>query len=471
MIRGLVAVLVASPTAAFAQPAREGFALDRFHAPPSVEDGFARERPSTLGHLRPSASLVADYAYAPLVLAQGDASVGNVVGHEAALHLALALGILDRFQAEVGLPLTVFQSGDDPALPVSVGGVPVRAQTYDAPGRFAVGDPTVGASVLAFGEETGPQVGASLAFPIPVGSQEDLASDGGFGMRLRADGALVSSGGSIGLGLGFARRPRRAFEAGVLETGNELTFDAGAYVSVADGVEAGLEVVGATLVRDAFASDQTALEALLGARVALPMGLVVGVGGGPGLTRAAGTPTVRALLTVGFALPRPPKPEERTGPRPEEEDIIGAAPTDRDADGIPDDRDLCPVDAEPTNGMDDEDGCPDTVRYEDGRIRLMGGISFAFGSEEIAAESIQTVEELAALLGAHPEIASVRIQGYGDERDGSRADMALATRRARALAARLVELSIDEGRLQTRGVAGDPEHGSGHIEVVVVEGP
>jgi len=471
MFRRLLAVAVfALPTRASAQAAREGFALDRYHAPPSIEDGLGRERPDTLGHLRPSAALVVDYGYAPLVLGQGGDAIGNVVGHQVVGHVAAALGILDRFQVDLDVPVTLFQSGDDPAILAFHDGQPVGARTFEAPGSFAMGDPAIGGSVLALGEKTGPQIGASLAFPLPLGSQEDLASDGGFGMRLRADGALVGDGGSIGAGLGFARRPRRAFEPGVLETGNEITFDLGAYLSVTDDVEALFELGGATEFREAFASDETAIETLLGARMSLPPGLVIGVGAGPGLTRAVGVPTLRAVVEVGFAPARAAAPVGRTGPSPEEEDIIGPAATDRDSDGIPDERDLCPVDAEPTNGVDDEDGCPDTVRLEDGRIRLIGGIAFEHGTDQTTAESQQVVEELAALLVAHPELASVRIQGYGDERDGSRQDLALATSRARAVRARLVEMNVDEGRLGARGVPGEPSHSGGHIEVVVVEG-
>ena len=41
-----------------------------------------------------------------------------------------------------------------------------------------------------------------------------------------------------------------------------------------------------------------------------------------------------------------------------------APPTDTDKDGIPDNLDKCPKEAETFNGYQDTDGCPDTVPSE-----------------------------------------------------------------------------------------------------------
>lgn len=460
IVRGLLAALISlAPAAALAQ-AREGFALDRFHAPPSVEDGLARALPGTLGHLRPSAALAVDYGYAPLVLAQGDdvAVVGHVVGHEAVGRLVGAFGILDRFQAEVEVPVTVFQSGDDPA---------VRGATFEAPEAFGAGDPAIGGSALLFGRaERGAQLGASLAVAIPVGSQDALAGDGGVGMRGHWLFAWLSPSFGLGANLGFAARPARRYDD--VRTGSELLLDAGAYVPLGD-LRLSAEIAGATLVSDAFSPRRTPLEALVGARWVHSTGIAVGAGAGPGIGHAVGVPTVRGLLTVGWAPPRP----RETGPvrrSNEDEDLVGPAAGDTDGDGLDDDRDQCLRDPEPTNGVDDEDGCPDTVRVEPDRIRILFPVAFEPGTDALTAESIPVVEEIATVLASRPEIRVVRIQGHGDRQDGSRRDVALAERRARAVRDGLVELGVDSSRLRIRGERGAPRRGGGYVELTIVEG-
>ncbi len=452
-------LVLLAPAAAIAQ-ARDGFTLDRYHAPPSVEDGLSRALPGTLGHLRPSAALAADYGLAPLVLAQGDdvAVVGNVVGHQAVGRLVASLGILDRYQADLEVPVTVFQSGDDPA---------VRGATFEAPDAAAAGDPAIGGSALLLGDaERGAQLGTALAVVIPVGSQDALAGDGGVGVRAQALFAWLSPSLGLGANLGFARRPAREYDD--IRTGSELLFDAGTYIPLGD-IRLSAEISGATLASDAFSPRRTPVEALVGARWIHSSGIAVGAGAGPGITRAVGVPTVRGLVTVGWA-PARPREEGRVRRSNEEEDFVGPSAGDTDGDGLADDRDECIRDPEPTNGVDDEDGCPDTIRVEPERIRVLFPIAFQFGTDALTAESVQVVEEVAAVLASHAEIRVVRIQGHGDQQDGSRRDVALAERRARAVQAALVELGVDARRLRVRGQRGAPAHAAGYVELNIVEG-
>ena len=73
-----------------------------------------------------------------------------------------------------------------------------------------------------------------------------------------------------------------------------------------------------------------------------------------------GQPTATASTT--------PSTSASTSPRTSDnfQDDDGCPDPDNDADGIPDDFDTCPNDAEDPDGFEDEDGCPDPDNDKDG---------------------------------------------------------------------------------------------------------
>ena len=124
----------------------------------------------------------------------------------------------------------------------------------------------------------------------------------------------------------------------------------------------------------------TAFEALLGASWSPLAELRVDAGVGPGLSAALGTPALRGLLRISYRSQpaRPPSaapadadadgiPDARdrcpldAEDRDAHEDEDGCSEPDDDWDGVPDERDRCPMQAEDTNGVQDEDGCADAA--------------------------------------------------------------------------------------------------------------
>jgi outer membrane protein OmpA-like peptidoglycan-associated protein len=147
-----------------------------------------------------------------------------------------------------------------------------------------------------------------------------------------------------GAEVGINIRPDRAFAD--VEVGSEIAYRAGIQLPVISSLRLLAEIDGAK----PFSGDANyaPLEGLFGARLGIGS-LVAGAGVGVGFTDSAGTPTLRGLVNLGWRSKRPAEKLRR------EPDVIA----DEDRDGITDDEDLCPSQAEDIDGDRDADGCPD----------------------------------------------------------------------------------------------------------------
>lgn len=132
------------------------------------------------------------------------------------------------------------------------------------------------------------------------------------------------------------------------EWGNQLYTRMGAGYEVTDATAFSLDITSNfTYKGNASAAP---IEALLGARQLLPANLVLRGGVGTGLTKAVGSPAFRAVLSIGWE-PRDEEPVIEADPVP--------AVADTDGDGLLDDVDACPDQPEDTDGVVDDDGCPE----------------------------------------------------------------------------------------------------------------
>jgi OmpA-OmpF porin, OOP family len=393
--------------------------------------------------------------------------------------------------------------------------------TYAPPSTTAVGDLRLGADVRLLGAYRTPvTVAAGLQVELPTGSRADFAGDGAVRLALRA------------LAAGELRRFVWAAKVGFLYRAQDTPIDGtpfGSEVFVAasagfrtagDRLVAGLELHGATVVTegDAFLDRRaTPLELLLGAHYQAARDLRVGIGVGPGLARAFGTPALRLVASVEWAPPAPSPAvvppatdRDRDGVFDEEDacpDVPGIRtddpttngcpaaepapdpPSDRDGDGIIDEEDACPdqpgirTDDPATSGcpppppdqdgdgvLDAEDACPTVpgqrdpdparngcplVRVDTGQIRILEQIQFKFGSAVILPESAPILQGVVDIMKAHPEITRVTVQGHTDN-IGSRAiNQRLSTRRARAVMRWLVRQGIAPQRLAFKGFGMD----------------
>jgi len=432
---------------------------------------------------------VLDYAHAPLVLSQtiGGATdeVGAIVRHRLVAHASFALGLGDRVELSLGLPLALVQKGQSPAA---------LGESFAAPSAPALGDPSVGASVRLVGEAPsddepgGFQLAVAGAFLLPVGSQSGLSGDGSVGARGHVLAAVDTPNVTPMFDAGIAYRPSRTYVSA--ELGTELLLGAGLQVHL-EPVQLMFELAFATMLRagQAFSSEGTGLEALLGVRYEHTSGFTVGAAGGLGLIGTVGVPDGRGLLTVGFAPPRERSESATTEPFeevpglgvatdndrdgdgiedtrdgcPQEaedrdgfEDADGCPDADNDADGVPDTTDECAAEAETVNGLRDDDGCPENVEITDTHIQLGMPVTFGRRSAEIGPAATEPLGLLVELLRSRTDLTLIQVEGRASQDEGRRRQqLDMSERRATAVISFLVERGIDASRLIAVGLGAD----------------
>jgi outer membrane protein OmpA-like peptidoglycan-associated protein/opacity protein-like surface antigen len=130
------------------------------------------------------------------------------------------------------------------------------------------------------------------------------------------------------------------------------------------------------------------------------------------------------------------------------EDADGCPDLDNDRDGIVDTADRCPFIAESTNGWQDTDGCPDQV------ITELTGIGFEHDSARIDQASAALLERAFQILRDNPAL-NVEISGHTSSEGNPQFNFDLSLRRARAVKDHLVKRGIVEGRMLTIGHGAD----------------
>ena len=490
-------------TAALALPvpaAAQSVTLDTYRAAETPEDGFAISRPADLGHLRWAAQLHLDYAWNPLVweATQGDASTetASIVEHHLVGNLGFAFGAWDRLVAFVGLPVSLLMSGD------TVAGAPAAEGT-------GLGDLWLGARVRIWGERSdwfvlGFQVTGTAPTAEAANGDQSFSGEGFWTVHPELLFEFRPGAGiAIVLDVGGRFREFESFSS--FAVGHELTWGLGLTIPVLREVlDVHVEAYGTTTFEQFGDREGTPIEAIAGVKVQPVPGLRLGAGIGPGLARGYGAPDLRALLTIGYAVPEeaeqaPPPPadtdtDDDTIPddddgcpddpedRDDWEDGDGCPDPDNDGDTIRDGDDECPDEAEDADGFEDRNGCPDpdndgdtvpdgvddcpldpgpadnrgcprTVQVDRtrGEIVILQRVEFATNQDEILARSEPVLEEVRAVLAANPAIRRVRVEGHTDARGRDTTNMDLSRRRAASVVRWLVGRGIAAERLESWG--------------------
>ncbi len=126
---------------------------------------------------------------------------------------------------------------------------------------------------------------------------------------------------------------------------------------------------------------------------------------------------------------------------------------DTDGDGIPDSDDACPRDpAEAPADGTANNGCPPPARISGDTIVVRDGIRFVPGSLVLDTYPNPSLDAVARILNAHPEIRRIEIAGHTDA-DGDRTgNLAVSQARAEAVMKYLIIMGrVDPGRLVPTG--------------------
>ena len=320
----------------------------------SVESG------GVLPHLGVAGSLWVGYANDELVLHRlpDGPRVGSLVNDRWGGAASASVGLLDRAQLSLEVPVTFYQDR-------SGGGLVASARSLDA---FGVGSLRLVPKVRLLEER---RHGVDLA--VQVGVTAPLGADSYIGSEWTAqpEVAISRQVGEARLGLNLGAALRDGARLVDERLGSELVGQAGAAYGLKKATGLPLEV-GAVLAATASAShpfereDETSVEARgYGAYDVVPPVRVL-AGAGFGLMSGWGTPDWRVFAGVQVTIPRKAKPAPVAAPPPPPPPAPKPPPPppDRDGDGIPDAQDRCP--AEPVDTFlkkggaaeEREDGAP-----------------------------------------------------------------------------------------------------------------
>jgi len=345
----LSGALVASPAEAqvTAPTASQAIDVQQYKPGPGTGDILGVHSARVQRHLGWNVGLSLNYADKPLNFMdpRQDRFLAALVRSQVGLDLMGAVGLFDRFELGVVLPVTVQDSEPAPQ---------VDASFSNGVGSGGIGDlRVVPKARLVDGES----FDLALAVPVvlPTGGGSDFLGGSGFGVQPRMV-AEYGQGLRIAANLGLDFRKQQRLRN--LNTGNAFTYGVGAEVPFTVGelpLAAAATVVGALGLEEQD-TEERPLELLAALKYRSPGGLAAHVGAGPGLTRGYGTPGFRVLAGLSYS------PEPSREPKP----VVASAPVDSDGDGLMDPQDRCPVEAEDKDGHADADGCPDPDNDSDG---------------------------------------------------------------------------------------------------------
>ncbi|MCB9760676.1 MAG: OmpA family protein [Alphaproteobacteria bacterium] len=279
------------------------------------------------------------YADDPLVLRYSNDTEESVVKGQFSTRLQGGYTLHERVRLDLELP--VYPS-------VRVG----DSSGYTS--NFALGPIRLGALIplLAY-EETGVGVGLAPYIAIPTGQRaKDAYVSNGFSAGLAAtvggDTGKLGWRANLGLDLGA----KNAVDTGntaieELEIGSSLRWGLGANYDVIEELLVGAELTSQIDMASGLGPwNANPMEAHLYGTYGGEEGVQGTLGFGTGIIAGVGAPDFRIVAAVGYRKP--------------------GGPADTDGDGLTDDVDGCPTEAEDMDAFEDTDGCPDLDNDQDG---------------------------------------------------------------------------------------------------------
>jgi OOP family OmpA-OmpF porin len=432
--------------------------VERFK-PAVTHDGFVTAEGSAV---RPEDDrwefgFFANYSRGALVIVNsgGDLKKGvveNRVGHD----LMASVTVIGPFAIGLGVPFFIPQTGEDDPDVGGLGDVRLVPKIR----------------ILDDRELFGLAVAAELRAPSHVGDFSGGARNVVFAPKLIADHRFWGSGWRIGANAGVTLREGTEY----LNINAASEFNYAVALGYRFGGEDGIAKIGAEIFGGLglveLDEEELPLEGLLYAKIFPSNEWVLSFGPGMGLVGGYGVPTFRAFFGVryqptnndrdGDGIPDdedkcPDEAEDKDG----EDDLDGCPEEDPDddKDGVPNSEDDCPGEKETINGVDDEDGCPDggpaKVVYRGDRIEILENVEFRTGSATIDPASYSILNQVALMMKANPEIKRIRVEGHTDDTGPRESNMVLSQARAESVRGYLVRRGVSASRLEAEGFGPD----------------
>ncbi len=532
--------LTLAATAPDAHAQQNTFHLDRLEVPGGPQDGIAIFRPVQDPGFNFYAQLAVAYVRRPLHTSDitsdpttQRSSSGGVINNQYSTYANIGFELFDRFSVGAALPIAWGQNGDYPDYPTLTG--TANTSTFNTGGP-AVGDIRLDAraTVLQTKDRRG-ALGVQGSLYLPSGTSSNFGSDNSLDGELMVTGEYKVGPVSLDANTGLAFRPDAIInqpKAGNgLGIGNEWMWRVGAFlpfknekyrVGAAIFGSTGIQGSGSDTGNTVFTHQNTPIEWQVEGRMRLgeKQRWWVGLGAGSLINDGYGAPDLRVVGLAGFYVPivdssaASPPEHRRIKPHPEDkmkdsdgdgipddidacpdkaEDHKGAGesaedgcpePPDRDGDGIPDSMDKCPDQPEDKDGVDDQDGCPETDADQDGipdvkdacpkepgkpnrdptkngcpsfihmegnEVRVLKQVHFATGKTTILPDSFPILQEVADLLKANPQITRLSVEGHTDDRGGNAMNLTLSQGRTDSVVRWLTEHGIASSRLEAHG--------------------
>ncbi len=341
--------------------------------------------------------------------------VGAVVANRQALHLGVSTDFGDRFSVRAVLPLNAQWASDVPSL----AGDGVGAGDANAGGRLLLVDHRkldlaaradlflpVGTNGAYMGEAN-PRVQAGLLVDVSVP-----------GFTFYGDGSLVGR--------------TTVVTAHDFTLGPELALNLGVRHPVFPGKA---DLLAALVTRSTLTTDfwnggaENSSELLTGLDLFVKDDLKLDLGVGKGLSDGYGTSEFRALLGLQL-LHHPPPPAEhviRLPPEPIPE-VVKKPPEE--------------IPWEPNQ----------LARVERSQIVIRDPIQFELDTARILPASLPTLQAVAGIMIAHPEIGHLLIEGHASEEGSYEHNYDLSNLRARSIYEELVKAGVHPKRMSTRGM-------------------
>jgi outer membrane protein OmpA-like peptidoglycan-associated protein len=432
----------------------DGLDGERFVPAIGAEGGFVLEPPSVPAHLGWGLGLFMNLADNQVVQRTGGMIDTRPLDTAFSTDLLASLGLFNRLELGVGLPLHLVYDGDT----YTTGGTTLAASSGVGDLRFM---PKV-AIVRAGGVATHYVLSLAVPTTFPTGNEAALRGQGGYSIEPRLLFGVYL--GRIGLSFDAGYR-WRSEHSPTLPWGDEITLGGGLAFAATNRLTLRAEIYAEKEVNAMVGGADFPFELLGGLDYAIKNWDLY-AGATFGVTDGIGDPRVRIVAGVRYRHNVPSNEgfrdsdgdgildkDDRCPNEAEDkdgfEDADGCPELDNDGDGIPDEEDECPELA----GDAAHHGCPAKtfVRIEEGRIYIFGKVQFQTGSHHIDHASDPLLDQIAQALNANPQVKHIRIDGHTDNVGGTGMNQRLSEERAASVKEALEKRGVDGGRLSTRG--------------------